>query len=159
MGRAITLQRNWPCAKQVAKLLKLFPDLHKVENVELFGLAEIAAAALISEQPNITLAKDITENIERRMRIYRSPFLGMLRGGTPPTRVILGLGVLFYLAIPISIVLWGKFSDKKEILGLDKEGSERFFFAALSFVAGFSERFAQDVVSKTEQTVTGAKNL
>jgi len=33
----------------------------------------------------------------------------------------------------------------------------QYFFAALSFVAGFSERFAQDVVSKTERTLLSAQ--
>jgi hypothetical protein len=33
----------------------------------------------------------------------------------------------------------------------------RYFFAALSFVAGFSERFARDVVVKTEATVAGGE--
>jgi hypothetical protein len=32
-------------------------------------------------------------------------------------------------------------------------GKETFFFIALSFIAGFSERFAQDVAIKTEQTI------
>jgi hypothetical protein len=36
-----------------------------------------------------------------------------------------------------------------------KEGSENYFFAAISFVAGFSERFAQDILSKTEKSVGG----
>jgi hypothetical protein len=32
-----------------------------------------------------------------------------------------------------------------------------YFYAAVSFVAGFSERFARDIVSRTEQTVSGTK--
>lgn len=34
-------------------------------------------------------------------------------------------------------------------------GKERYFFIALSFVAGFSERFARDIVTKTEQKIAG----
>lgn len=34
----------------------------------------------------------------------------------------------------------------------------RYFFAALSFVAGFSERFAQDVVTKTATTVVAGRS-
>ena len=33
----------------------------------------------------------------------------------------------------------------------------KYFFAALSFIAGFSERFAQDVVSKTEMAVVSER--
>ncbi|MDB9425091.1 hypothetical protein PN437_09300 [Microcystis aeruginosa CS-564/01] len=39
-----------------------------------------------------------------------------------------------------------------------KTGSENYFFAAISFVAGFSERFAQDILSKTEKTVGGGSS-
>ena len=36
------------------------------------------------------------------------------------------------------------------------EGTDRYFFLALSFVAGFSERFAKDIVRTTEGQIAGS---
>ena len=34
----------------------------------------------------------------------------------------------------------------------------RYFFAALAFVSGFSERFAKDVATRTEQTIVAVQS-
>src|SRR5689334_7082041 len=47
---------------ELAELLDLLPDLAQPEHSHLIPLAEIAAAALISEKPNLTLAKTVREN-------------------------------------------------------------------------------------------------
>lgn len=46
---------------------------------------------------------------------------------------------------------------KSGLLPIDvKEGVEQYFYIALSFVSGFSERFAKDVASKTEEKILGS---
>jgi hypothetical protein len=213
---------------ELGNLLGLFPRLAKSSDAILPRLAKIAIASLLSESPNIGLAKKLREGIEKRLNLDSSLIRSAIRGKSPAVRVVLGLGVLLYFVIPALIVssAWWKnfdtiFGIETEMLGLvafsgalgsivsimvrlhqfeDASNADqaiqfftglfkpivgsafalfifavlssglipvaiqtekaRYFFAALSFVAGFSERFAQDVVTKTETTViqsSGAK--
>jgi hypothetical protein len=152
----------------------------------------------------------------------RRLFLGLLRGGTPSTKVILGLGTLLYLAIPLGVLFLPSIKQLNPVGGLDYSSlvnvavagglgsvvsimvriqdfssltkvdpsvlfftgffkpvigmsfalfvfamlnagllplaidttkepwKAQYFFLALAFVAGFSERFARDIVAKTE---------
>lgn len=207
---------------ELASLLGLFPRLDNSSSPILHKLARIATSALLSETPNLHLAKKLRERIENRLKLESNLIRSAIRGKSPAVRVVLGLGILLYCVIPIVIVssAWWKgnqtvFGIDVEMLGLvgfsgalgsivsimvrlhqfeDAQGSNqavqfftglfkpivgsafalfifavlssglipvaiqtekaRYFFAALSFVAGFSERFAQDVVTKTETTVT-----
>ncbi len=208
---------------ELAKVLKLLPYLRASEYAHLIGSAEVAIAALLIEQPNVKLAEGVRESIEFHVRPARNPMTAILRGGTPPTRVILGLGVLLYFALPFAVVYLPRWLDRRELFGIQtellfivgfagalgsivsimvriqdfaglrdidpsvlfftgffkpvvgasfalfvfaviqsglipvtiKEGTERYFLLALSFVAGFSERFARDIVSSTERQVGG----
>lgn len=212
---------------EIAKLLSLIPELAKPQHQQLIPLAEIAAVALLSETPNVILAKEIRENIHGH--VHPAPFTTMFRmfrgSSSPPTRVILGLGALLYFALPfLTFFLRREFMPEK-VLGIDSSllqlvaiggalgsivsimvriqdfallkdadhsvlfftgffkpiiGSSfalfvfailssglipvtidpakaTYFFAALAFVSGFSERFAKDVASKAEQVVVAVR--
>lgn len=207
---------------ELASLLGLFPRLANSSDPILPRLAKIATSALLSESPNLNLAKKLRERLESRLNLESNLVRAAIRGKSPAVRVVLGLGVLLYFVIPILILssAWLKnfqtvFGIEVEMLGLvafsgalgsivsimvrlhqfaDAKSADqaiqfftglfkpivgsafalfifavlssglipvaiqtekaRYFFAALSFVAGFSERFAQDVVTKTETTVT-----
>ncbi len=212
--------------KEIAELVNLVPDFELLDSLDLLRQAEVAAEALLADPPNIAIATEIRKDISDRKKSRRNPLVKMarsIRKGTPPTRVVAGLGVLFYFAIPLLTVLWPMLSNRDEILGIDASllglvaisgaigsvvsilvriedfsgathadpsilfftglfkpivgigfslfvfavlssglipvtinpGRERFFFAAVSFVAGFSERFAQDIAGKTEKAVGG----
>jgi len=206
---------------ELGNLLGLFPRIAKSSDAILPRLAKIATAALLSESPNLGLAKKLREGIEKRLNLESSLIRSAIRGKSPAVRVVLGLGVLLYFVIPALVVssAWWKHFDtifgiETEMLGLvafsgalgsivsimvrlhqfeDASNANhaiqfftglfkpivgsafalfifvvlssglipvaiqtekaRYFFAALSFVAGFSERFAQDVVTKTETSV------
>lgn len=212
---------------ELAKILKLLPYLRSNEYAHLIGSAEIAIAALLVDKPNVKLAEGLRESIEFHVRPARNPLTAIIRGGTPPTRVILGLGVLLYLALPLAFIQLPRWLDRKELFGIEtellimvafagalgsivsimvriqdfaglkdtdpsvlfftgffkpvigasfalfifaairsglipvtiKEGTERYFLLALAFVAGFSERFARDIVSSTERKVGGASGV
>lgn len=211
-----------PLQTEMAEFLDILPELASAHHAQLIPLAEVAAAALTTEKPNVTLAKGIRENIERRLR--RPAIFAFIRGGSPPTRVILGLGTLLYFFIPFAMVYLPRVMTQKEVLGIDSsmlllvglagalgsivsimvriqdfvvlkdtdpsvlfftgffkpvigmsfalfvfavlssglipvtiEASKaRYFFAALAFVSGFSERFASDVASRAEKVVIAA---
>ncbi|MFZ3019840.1 MAG: hypothetical protein WA056_15440 [Gallionella sp.] len=207
---------------ELATLLGLFPRLANSSDPILPKLAKIATSALLSESPNLNLAKKLRERLEGRLNLESNLVLAAIRGKSPAVRVVLGLGVLLYFVIPLLVLssVWLKdfrtiFGIEVEMLGLvafsgalgsivsimvrlhqfaDAKSSDHaiefftglfkpivgsafalfifvvlssglipiaiqtekalYFFAALSFVAGFSERFAQDIVTKTETAVT-----
>lgn len=209
---------------ELAELISLIQYLRKGQYYNLIGPLEIAIFSLLKEQPALELASQIRADINRQIRRSRSLFGGILFSGTPPTRVILGLGMLLYLAIPIMIMILTIPGEVPEIiLGIPvdillmvglagalgsivsimvriadfsslenadpsvlfftgffkpvvgaafalfifavlKAGlipitvqpeTEQYFFMALSFVSGFSERFAKDVASKIENKIGG----
>ncbi len=213
-----------------AELATLLNLMHEIDNsyYEHFTpLLEIAIQSLLSEKPNLPLAQGIRKGIEEN--VHRSPLATIVRGGSPPTRVIRGLGTLLFIVIPLLLtvmvlspfitrlfagygVTLGLGPDTKLILlvaivgavgsaisimvriqnfeslkntdptilflvGLFKPiigvvfalfvlavlrssvlpvkidtTNEYYFFAALAFVSGFSERFAQDMVTRAEET-------
>jgi hypothetical protein len=93
-----------PLQEELAALLNLIPELDTSYNERFMPIVEIAVRSLLSETPNMALAKGIREDIERR--VHRSPIITIIRGGgSPPTRVILGLGTLLYIVIPLIIFL------------------------------------------------------
>lgn len=206
---------------EIAHLVAVLPDLDRPGFDDLIGPAELTAKALFLDPPNIQLASEIREDIERRIRRFRNPLFAMMRGGSPPSVVILGLGVLLYFVIPLLFVLGRRLLDVPQIFGVQTSlvvlvsifgalgsivsimvriqdfanlktvdtvvlfftgffkpiigtsfalfvfavlssgllpltvdaAKSHFFFAAISFVSGFSERFAQDIASKTEKAV------
>lgn len=200
----------------IAELVALLPELSEPQDKRLIPMVQIAAAALMTEPPNITLAKELIERVRGRMR--RSPFGVLVRaGGSSSSRVILGLGTLLYFAFPL-IYLFGRRYGMgvAQIFGIDKarivlvalsgaigsivsimvrirdfamatesdptilfftgffkpvigmafalfvfvvlnsgilpiavqDTKASYFFAAVAFVAGFSERFASDVANQ-----------
>ena len=210
--------------EELATLLKLLPELDGSHNERYIPLIEIAVLSLLSERPNLTLAKGIREDIVDR--VHRSPLVMMIRGGgSPPTRVILGLGSLLYFVIPFLILL-PTFLTQTNIFGLEfsplilvaisgaigsivsimvriqdfetlknsdpsllfftglfkpvigtafalfvfmtlnsglipiivNATNPQYFFIALAFVSGFSERFAKDIVTRTEETIVAVQS-
>jgi hypothetical protein len=105
-----------PLQEEIAALLNLIPELDNSYQERFIPLVEIAALSLLSETPNITLAKRIREGIEQS--VHRSPLAAVVRGrGSPPTRVILGLGTLLYFFIPLLIILLGALTGN-DIFGI-----------------------------------------
>ena len=209
--------------EELAAILGLLPYLRRSDYSHLIGVAEIAILALLSDPPNLKLAQEARQRLSHQIRPLRNPFAAVLRGGTPPTRVILGLGTLLYLAIPMLLTFLPGFLDQKYIAGIESqyflvvafagaigsivsimvriqdfsglhdvdpavlfftgffkpmvgasfalfvfsalkagiipvtvnEEAELYFFMAFSFVAGFSERFAKDIVKTTERRIGG----
>ena len=209
---------------ELAGLLRLLHFLRRSEYAHLIGIAEIAFLALLSEQPNLKLAKRTRKDLFYRVRPAINPLTALVRGGTPSTRVILGLGSLLYFAIPVLWVLGPTVLRTETIVGIETDylflvgiagavgsivsimvriqdfsglrdadpavlfftgffkpvvgasfalfvfaafraglipftietGADRYFFMALSFLAGFSERFAKDIAKTTEQTIGGS---
>lgn len=210
---------------EIAALTGVLGDIQRLQCTALIGEAKVATQALVCDPPNIKLAADVRARLAKR--VSRIGFLfRMLRSGSAPARVLLGLGTLLYFGIPLSFALGLALSRQQEILGLDtnmlglvaiagalgsivsimvrigdfsglkgqdpavlfftgffkpvigasfalfvwaalksglipvtvQEGGGVFFFAAFSFVAGFSERFARDVITKTEAVVAGGND-
>jgi hypothetical protein len=210
---------------ELALLINVLPDIKRVDSIPLLNAIEIAINTLLCEQPNLKLAQDIIEDVRTRVRIQRNPLRAILKGGTSPTRVILGLSMLLYIAVPLLLVVWPWLSNREQLFGIEtgmlgvvvfggalgsvvsimvrihdfagldnqdpsvlfltgffkpvigvsfalfvyamleaglipveiKAESERFFYAALSFISGFSERFARDVVTRAEAALSGGK--
>lgn len=206
---------------EISKLMDVLPDLSRPGCEDLIGAAEVAAKNLLLAPPNLSLATQIRSNLKARVRRFRNPIFGILRGGSPASVVILGLGALLYFGIPLSYIIGRRLLDVPIICGVESQlvtlvagfgalGSivsimvrihdfaglktvdssvlfftgffkpvigtsfalfvfalinsgifpiliehekSQFFYIALSFVAGFSERFAQDIVRKTEEAV------
>jgi hypothetical protein len=208
--------------EELSRLIILIPDV-KTDYL-LTSEVELAAKALLLEPPNLPLAIQIRENIEKKAKRLRNPLSALFFGGSPPTKVILGMGALLYLAIPLIILYFPRITATKEFLGLDialvmlvglsgamgsivsimvrintfrkyigdpsilfftgffkpvigmafaifvfailKSGilpvtvdtsKELYLFMALGFIAGFSERFARDIMGKAEKAVGGER--
>lgn len=205
---------------ELAELLGLLHYLTRPGYSHLVGIADIAIAALLSEPPNLKFAKATREKLSHLVR--PSPFKSIF-SGTPPTRVILGLGTLLYFAVPLLLII-APIIGQSYIMGLNSEhlvvvgmagaigsvvsimvriqdfsglrnvdpsvlfftgffkpvvgasfamfvfsalqadiipidldpDTELYFFIALSFVAGFSERIAKDIMKTTERQIGGA---
>ena len=206
---------------ELARLAGLLRYLYDGPNLSAAARAEIIAHALLQQEPNVQLAKEALDSLERELR--RPPLWGMLSGGSAPVRIVLGLGTLLYFGLPLGYLLFRRVSRVKEILGINvsmligvalagalgsivsimvrlqdfisvnvKDPAVLFFtgffkpiigmsfamfvfaclnagilplsvkvdtpaagyfFLALGFVSGFSERFAQDVASRAEKSI------
>jgi hypothetical protein len=211
--------------RELAALTNLLPLLAKADESILNAQAQISADALLAAEPNIDLAKAVTKRLAERLRARTSLFSSAIRQGSPAVRVVLGLGLLLYVGLPLSLATFPFLSRYDTVLGMDirllglvafsgglgsivsimvrlhqfstihtpdpailfftglfkpivgtafalfifailssgllpvtiQPEKAHYFFAALSFVAGFSERFAQDVVSKTELAVVSER--
>jgi hypothetical protein len=209
--------------RELAKLMGLIPQLHGNDRAILLDLADIAASALLLDQPDLDLAGGIRRKIETQVRRAQNPLWTIIRGGSPPSTVILGLGCLLYFAIPISVDWMPKFLSYEKVLGIEtavllmvalagalgsivsimvriqdfsdlrdanslilfftgffkpvigasfamfvfsvlhaglipitiQENTASYFFIALSFVSGFSERFARDIATTAERQIGG----
>jgi hypothetical protein len=212
-----------PVQHEIARLADILRYLYDGPNLSAMARAEIAARAILQDEPNVILAKATLDSLEMEYR--RSPFAprSLLRFGSPSARVLLGLGSLLYVGLPAGYLLFRRISGVKEILGINVSmligvalagalGSivsimvrlhdfasvtekdpvvifftgffkpiigmsfamfvfaclnagiiplslkvdapaSAYFFLALGFVSGFSERFAQDVASRAEKSV------
>lgn len=223
---------------QLSELINLLPDIAAMGDRQLITNAEVAATALLLEQPDILLGKNIIEVLQQRIRLRKNILVRMQHAlnprilrpfssrFSPAILIVLGLGALLYFAIPISILVSDAFimeGEKildipvsllamiavaggigsivsimvriqdfarvanvdpavlfltgffKPIIGMAfalflfaaieakilpisiDEEKKTYFFIALSFVAGFSERFARDIATKIEDTVGGSQ--
>ncbi|NOT97173.1 MAG: hypothetical protein HOP00_12820, partial [Nitrospira sp.] len=207
--------------ESLARLLGLLHDLRKPEYTSYLLEWEIAVRALLASPNNQKFADELSDRIRYRVRPSLNPIVSIIRGGSPPTRVILGLGTLLYFAIPGLIIYFPKLISQETIIGIESKmlvtvtlagalgsivsimvriqdfgkaanadqsvlfmtgffkpvvgssfalfifavikaglipititpGAETYFFIALAFVSGFSERFARDVATATERKV------
>lgn len=208
--------------EELASIINMLPDIEKSENLRYLEAAETAVSSLALEKPNVDMAKNIRKNLERRVRLLRNPVRQLFTSGTPPTRVILGLGVLLYFAIPLLVILSQTVVPGTTVFGIDvgmlvlvglsgalgsivsimvrvheftsmektdpsvlfftgffkpvigmsfalfvfsviegglipldiAEGKAPYFFMAMGFVSGFSERFAKDIVRRAEERIS-----
>ena len=53
---------------EIAQLANLLPHLRAPHNEKYVSLAEIAVAAIITDKPNLILAREIREELNRRLR-------------------------------------------------------------------------------------------
>ncbi len=203
---------------EIAAFAQVLPQLRNSYFEHLIPLAEIVCAALTAPDPNLTLAREVRTDLEKQLKSPK--ILRLIRSGTPPTRVILGLGVLLYCVIPVlgfapiligqgqflgvdsstlllvalsgaigsivSIMVrirdFARLQDPdpflhfftglfKPVVGVSfalfvfavlnagilpisvEETKQLYFFAAIAFVSGFSERFATDVAARAEKAV------
>ena len=109
--------------KKVQKLLGQLMNRLKYVKEEnhkyLLPHAKLAAKSLFVDKPNIILAEKIIESISFAVKGSHNPLFSIIRGGTPPTRVILGLGVLLYFTIPVLLIIWPRILVQKDIVGID----------------------------------------
>ncbi|MFZ2727847.1 MAG: hypothetical protein WAX77_16465 [Methylococcaceae bacterium] len=208
--------------KEISKLLEALTLLNRFGDDILIKQAMIVAKLLLSNNPKLTLAKDINKNLKSRLNA-RTEILSILyRSNSPVSRVILGLLSLFWIIVlliclsaiflhsknvifgmptellalisfcgmlggivsimvrlqqftqiknvdNLTLFLTGFFKPivgavfalflfvalKSEIIPIKINiGKELYFFATLSFIAGFSERAVKDVMSRVEATIT-----
>jgi hypothetical protein len=205
----------------IAQLINELPYLERLKGARVnVGQAEVAAAALLAQEPQIELAQKIVQDLERRIKIYQSTFQSVLHGRSPISQLLLGIvvhllllaAILFALAIlrragtldgfePITVwvlvggalggitsllvrlhdfaildrwsveadpkvlfftgmlkpvvgivlalFIWSAFSSGLLSLNLQIAATNtRLFYFALSFLAGFSERFAPDLANR-----------
>ena len=105
---------------EFAKLAIVVTDVARAEQPSAVRLAQVAAAALLSSPPNLILAKEVREDLERRVRLQRSPLAQALRG-SPAVRVVFGLGFLLYIGIPVSFFVTNAFAKQVTFLGIEVE--------------------------------------
>ncbi len=212
--------------EELAKLINMFTQLQRDGDAVLVTQARIALESLLSNEPNLELSKSISKRLDTRLKARSSPLASAVRGGSAAVKVVLGLGVLMYLVLPLSVALFPFYSRYGTVLGIKiemlglvafagalgsivsimvrlhqfadaitkdpailfftglfkpivgtsfalfifatlnsgllpvtiQQDKMQYFFAALSFVAGFSERFAQDVVVKAESAIGAPRN-
>lgn len=207
--------------KLVARLTNALPYLERLKNAPVnVGQAEVAAAALFSQQPQIELAESIIGDLERRRDIYKSTFRSLWEGRSQVGQLLLGIAshvlllaiglaaaltlagegflgglgpitvwvlvggslggvtsllvrlhdfavaarwspesdprVLFFTGLlkPVvglifALFIWSAFSSGLVSLNLDNAATNpTLLYFALSFIAGFSERFAPDLANR-----------
>jgi hypothetical protein len=88
---------------ELAAFAALLPKLRGAHFEHLLPLAEIGVAAVTAVQPNLILGKNVRECLAEAIKTPR--ILRLIRTGTPTQRIILGLGVLLYLVIPLSMYI------------------------------------------------------
>lgn len=214
--------------ESLAKLLRVLPQLTVSGYDDLIPQAEIAAKAILANPPSLTLADAIQTELSDRVGSRPGVFRSLFRGGSPPTRVLLGMGTLLYFLVPllafaiprlsnvppvilgvstpllelvafagglgsiVSIMVRMKdFAPLRDadqavlfftgffkplvgtafalfvfailnsgLLPVSIDASKSlYFFGALAFVSGFSERFASDVASRAEKTILVVKDV
>jgi hypothetical protein len=104
--------------KQLATLTNLLPQLDKVDDIILNAQAQIAADALLAPEPNVDLAKAVTKRLAERLKARTGFYYSIINKGSPASRVVLGLGVLLYLVLPLSLIVSPIFSKYDTVAGI-----------------------------------------
>lgn len=210
--------------KDLARLVNLLPLLEMADDPVLDAQAQLIADCLLTDDPKVELAQPTLKRLSERLRARTSPIPQAIRNGSPAVRVVLGLAVLMYFVLPLSMAALPFLSQYDTVFGVKIEtlglvsffgalGSivsimvrlhdlanvktpdssilfftglfkpivgtafalflfslissgllpvaiqsdkAQFFFAAMSFLAGFSERLVHDVVAKTESSIVAS---
>ncbi len=226
-------EMNEDTQKEAAQLLSLLSILNSPEDSHYVNMIEIAIEGLVTEKPNLIFAEEVRQKITRdiesktRANSIINPVRFITRSKSPSIRIVFGMGVLLYFAIPLIIIYnpWSQMPAKvldiptglllmvaffgsvgsivsimvriqdfskvsevddavlfftgffKPIVGAAfalfifgvlkagiipvtiKQETESYFFMALSFLAGFSERFAKDVASTAESQISSISSI
>jgi hypothetical protein len=218
---------------ELGKLLKKFTDLEPDNNLSVVGSVplvlrelEMAIFALLTEPPNIELAKKLSRNVRWRLNWFNVLLARLLfPGESPATWLVLGLMLVGVLGLPLILLMYRallsitgiaslgldanmltlvaisgglggvvsvagrllKVTNKdqvtpnqmfwtglfKPVIGsifavfvymllnsglvpkVDSSSKPVFAFAAIGFVAGFSERFAPDLATMAGKRAAG----
>lgn len=104
--------------RELAALTNLLPLLAKANESILTAQAQIAAEALLGEEPNADLAKGVIKRLGERLKARTGMFSSAIRQGSPAVRVVLGLGVLLYLGLPLAMATFPFFSKYDTVFGI-----------------------------------------
>ena len=106
-----------PAQHELARLAVILRDLYDGTNLAAIARAEIVAKALFQDEPDLVLARECLDSLEYDFR--PKPWVLFLFGGSPPRRVILGLGSLLYVGLPTGFWIFRSISGVKEVLGIN----------------------------------------
>jgi hypothetical protein len=100
---ALLAQRAADYQDELAQFIQLLPEIGCDES--LTGALEVAAQALLQEQPNLPLASKIRKHIQSRLKKKKS----LLQGASPSSQVFLGgltfLGAVFLIFVATPLLL------------------------------------------------------
>ncbi len=220
INRTPALTLSPKAQEELARIVKLLPDLVSKNDPYLADAAALAVTGLMEGEPSLVFARSVRREIEGALSRWKMPFRAMYRG-RPPMRATLGL--LLFLgggSIALSVLAWvGSVGWSPHIQGIDggllgvvaamgglgsiisifvrvphmsedfraadpeapffvgllkpmvgiafaaftfvaieggfmpitiDPGRRPAFYMAISFVAGFSERFVPDIINKAE---------
>ncbi len=206
-----------PVQEELAKLIRVWNDITKLDRAELLPALDVATTALLGNPPNLCAAQRIREDLSRRVGGFAP-----LRQNSPAANVVLGLIMLLNVSILVLWLLAPRITPGATLAGMDLEmlllvaaagalgsivsvmrrirdfkgsgggsplvlyltgafkpiigvsfalfvfavfnskliafspppGGEPYLFAAIGFLAGFSEKLAPDLIEKAQEVLT-----